>query len=102
MERNNEDKKNYMTMLRKVMKQLYQYLQEIVPEHKKSELVPFYSFNDSILILGVINLNRNIIDSECDKYINRYEIPHEHKPKLLEFIDMIVSVGEHLRHAMCI
>jgi len=102
MENNNEDKKNYMTMLKAVLKNLYEYLQEIVPPHKKSELIPFYSFNEAILLVGVINLNRGILDSECHKYMHKYEIGEEHKSSIYNYLEMIVSIGEKIKNAMCV
>jgi len=98
METDIDNKKNYMTMLREVLKKLFEYLHKIVPENKKSELIPFYSFNDSLLILGVVNLKREILDSEVDKYMNKYEIEDQYKQSINSYMEMIISIGEQIKN----
>jgi len=97
---NNEtsEKCSYLTILRSTLKKLYDFTVDIVScENKKKTITKLYELPDALLLWGVIHLKKELVEIECDKLIRDYEIEHHHKPKLLEFLDLVVDISHKIK-----
>jgi len=98
MESSNTEKCNYLTILRDILKKLYDFIVDIViSENKKKTITKLYELPDALLLWGVIHLKKELVEIECDKLIREYEIEYHHKPKLLEFLDLVVDIAHKIK-----
>lgn len=83
---------DFNTLIEEKVKNLYEFVESVIPPHKKDRLENITAQPLSAKLLFIMFLQKDKIESHVEDFCNEFSISFEYKPKITEYIEFFVDV----------